>query len=421
MLKSIRHATLISLFMISILFANGYRFATYNLLSFSGRDPSDLTRVDAYRTVFSELDPDILAVQEIEDQEALNVLLRDGFTYSNQKQFRATPFMDGPDTDNSLFYDKNHFLYVSQEHFSTNYRNISHFILLPIQESNPDTLHIYVMHLKAGDEWQAERKKEADLLRKQLNKHNPNDVFLVCGDMNFYTSKEAGYQALIQAGTDTAGVCFDPIAISGDWHNTSKYASIHTQSTRETGNDLFSGGGMDDRFDMILMSRVFDQENGFRYVRGSYKAFGNDGLHFNRSINFGNNRLIPPDVADALYAASDHLPVVLEFEIGDPVSVVQSSAHLENDFHILNNYPNPFNSSTTFFFTVTRPGFCSLTIVDDTGKIQQTLFSKNAAAGPHMVSWNGQDNQNRSVSSGMYIAILRQEKSVSTRKILLLK
>lgn len=48
---------------------------------------------------------------------------------------------------------------------------------------------------------------------------------------------------------------------------------------------------------------------GIEYVSGSYPAFGNDGMHFNDSINAPPNTAVPPEVADALHYGSDHLPV----------------------------------------------------------------------------------------------------------------
>ena len=49
-----------------------------------------------------------------------------------------------------------------------------------------------------------------------------------------------------------------------------------------------------------------------RYMQGSYQAVGNDGHHFNQSVNQGTNTNVPSSVADALYDGSDHLPVTMK-------------------------------------------------------------------------------------------------------------
>jgi hypothetical protein len=46
----------------------------------------------------------------------------------------------------------------------------------------------------------------------------------------------------------------------------------------------------------------------------SYTTFGNDGQHFNRPINVLPNIAVDSAMAQALYDASDHLPVYLDLE-----------------------------------------------------------------------------------------------------------
>src|SRR5690554_7468398 len=70
----------------------------------------------------------------------------------------------------------------------------------------------------------------------------------------------------------------DPINRPGSWNNSGSYAEIHTQSTRNGGNfDCGSQGGMDDRFDQILVSQnVMNNSDNVEYQTGSYRAVGND-------------------------------------------------------------------------------------------------------------------------------------------------
>ena len=78
---------------------------------------------------------------------------------------------------------------------------------------------------------------------------------------------------------------------------------------------------MDDRFDFILLSQAFFDSTDFLYVDKTYKAFGNDGLHFNYDINYADNNAVGLRVATALYYASDHLPVCLDVEMDSTVIV----------------------------------------------------------------------------------------------------
>ncbi len=81
------------------------------------------------------------------------------------------------------------------------------------------------------------------------------------------------------------------------------------------------GGGLDDRFDFQLPSSALIDGAGLTYIAGTYRSLGNDGLHYNTSINDGSNFYFPDDLArsnalaDALFEASDHLPVIAEYQI----------------------------------------------------------------------------------------------------------
>jgi hypothetical protein len=74
---------------------------------------------------------------------------------------------------------------------------------------------------------------------------------------------------------------------------------------------------MDDRFDFILASADIMQGNkGAEYIPESYKALGQDGKHFNRSIDDSpQNNSVPSGVLSALAEMSDHLPVVMKLKI----------------------------------------------------------------------------------------------------------
>ena len=48
---------------------------------------------------------------------------------------------------------------------------------------------------------------------------------------------------------------------------------------------------------------------------GSFRVVGNDGMHYNQGIDEGTNFSVPANIRSALYAISDHLPVLVELEV----------------------------------------------------------------------------------------------------------
>lgn len=85
------------------------------------------------------------------------------------------------------------------------------------------------------------------------------------------------------------------------------------------------------------------------------------------------------------------------------------------------NFPNPFNPSTSIRYNLPRDTRVDLAVYDANGKLVKRLASGVQAAGPHEVPWNGRDQSGRPVSSGVYFVKLTAEKSILTRKMLLLK
>jgi len=85
------------------------------------------------------------------------------------------------------------------------------------------------------------------------------------------------------------------------------------------------------------------------------------------------------------------------------------------------NYPNPFNPTTSIAFDLAKTQAISLKIYNVKGQLVRTLISGNQNAGRHQIQWNGKDEQNRNVSSGVYFYKLETKDYQSTRKMLMIK
>jgi hypothetical protein len=78
--------------------------------------------------------------------------------------------------------------------------------------------------------------------------------------------------------------------------------------------------------------------------------------------------------------------------------------------------PNPFNPTTTLFFSLPRSGRVSLRVHDVTGREVATLVDGEREAGEHQVLFQG-----RGIASGVYVAVLRHADTVQTTRLVLLK
>jgi endonuclease/exonuclease/phosphatase family metal-dependent hydrolase len=354
-----------------------FTFMTYNLLNYPGSDGS--VREPSYRTVIGEVQPDILVVQEVSSSAGPGNFLNNVLNFSSTTYSQGT-YINGPDSDNALFYKPSLFQFIDNTPIATALRNISQFRLVHL--ASGDTLIIYSVHLKAGDTAPEEalRGAETDSLRKVTNALAAGKFFLVCGDFNFYGASETGYQNLVTNGADADGKFYDMISMSGTWNNGS-YAVHHTQSPRTTAFGGGATGGMDDRFDLILFSDAIVQPGGFDIVSSTYKAFGNDGAHYNQALNTPPYTLYTSTVAAALHDASDHLPVVVKLEHTGAMSARTATAEMSepvpSDKIIV--YPNPAYAG---FYVQTITAFDApeiLSLIDGNGRVLKTLELSGAS------------------------------------------
>lgn len=84
-------------------------------------------------------------------------------------------------------------------------------------------------------------------------------------------------------------------------------------------------------------------------------------------------------------------------------------------------YPNPFNPNTTIQFSVPTSGMASMRIFDIQGKAVATLFQHSMAAGVYRVHWNGQADNGRELSSGVYFARLETTKGRDSARLMMIK
>ncbi|HPY96355.1 MAG TPA: C25 family cysteine peptidase [Candidatus Cloacimonadota bacterium] len=90
-------------------------------------------------------------------------------------------------------------------------------------------------------------------------------------------------------------------------------------------------------------------------------------------------------------------------------------------FNLAQNYPNPFNPTTNIAFSIPDQSRVNLAIYNIKGQLVKQLKNEVMSKGHYTVQWNGQNDNNRTVGSGIYFIRLNTEKQHSIRKALLLK
>ncbi len=99
----------------------------------------------------------------------------------------------------------------------------------------------------------------------------------------------------------------------------------------------------------------------------------------------------------------------------------QLDSRLPQQFTLAQNFPNPFNPSTTISYTLPEPANVHLAIYSLTGQMVMKLVSEPQSAGRYNVSWDAVDDSGHRLASGTYYYRLTAGSRVETRRMLLLK
>ncbi len=282
---------------------------TYNILRLAHNDGS---KIQYIKKVINYVKPDVVLLNEIEDKAGLERLLAEAFN-DKEQNFSSGDFPSTTRLNNGVIYNHTKLDFSNQIFIPTVLRHINGytFSISNAHEWVPQ-LTFFTAHLKAsdGNEEELQRWEEAKELAKLVETKDENFQYILGGDFNIYGPEEKSY-LLLKDSLKVALV--DPLwDAQKPWRrNESAFRGIYSQSTRtENLGDGGSTGGLDDRFDFLLFSHQFFSSPHLKYLEESYQTIGNDGAHFNTSIIDGGNSAVPDSIAEALYRASDHMPVI---------------------------------------------------------------------------------------------------------------
>jgi len=101
--------------------------------------------------------------------------------------------------------------------------------------------------------------------------------------------------------------------------------------------------------------------------------------------------------------------------------IEEISAEIPQSFELKQNYPNPFNPETTIEFQLQQAGEIELAIYNIAGQKVRSLASGQVAPGTYRTVWNGRNDADVQVASGIYLLRLKAGNEVRHRRMVLLK
>lgn len=325
---------------VSILGQTNIKSMFYNVLNYDANTESR-SRTPHLKKILEATLPDLFMICELKSESASNYLFENAILPVNAK-FKKADFKNSKSPATGLlqmvYYNSDKLTLKSSNVIPTRVRDINHYTFTINTENTENTevtkIEVFVTHLKAsrGEDNRVKRLESIEYLLRELEEMSPDSFVLFAGDFNFYTSNEEGFLKITNSNNkikivdpinrlcptfpdDTINYFNEYRSFSQYFWNNTNFSDVHSQSTRSTTLNDGAGGGMDDRFDFILMSESLKTNSKLYYKNGSYKTIGNNGNCYNFSVNNTNcSGSFSKDLRNALYAFSDHLPVVLELE-----------------------------------------------------------------------------------------------------------
>ena len=310
--------------------AHALRVVNYNITNYPGVLLAQ--RQPHFRTVMAPLGADIVVVQEMQSQAGVDSFRANVLNVVEPGQWLSAPFINGNDTDNALFYKASKVQFLGGWAWypsATNLRLVNCYRLKPVGYAAASAeLRIYSQHLKASQGFETDRLNEAIGIRDSMNAVPPGTHSILTGDFNIYSGAEPAFTKLRESQADNDGRLYDPLTAPATTWNTSTLAAIHTQSpcfSCPSGSG-FASGGLDDRFDMFLPTYNMNDGEGLDLLVATYKPVGNDAQHFDKNIN--DTPTIPEGAAyaNALWNASDHLPIRVDLQVPAKISAPSTLA-----------------------------------------------------------------------------------------------
>ncbi len=168
-------------------------------------------------------------------------------------------------------------------------------------------------------------------------------------------------------------------------------------------------GGRDSTY-----ARIFecDKNNIIHSFDDTTALRGNNYYYYMQTKDDGSTNNIEPGVplvSSKFYTMMDTMP-------GRLTGVAENGVNIPKDFILNQNFPNPFNPTTTISFSLPKRSFVSLKIFDLLGREVTTIVSEEMTKGNYSRLWKAAN-----ISSGVYFYQLQAGSFIKTKKLILLQ
>ena len=160
-------------------------------------------------------------------------------------------------------------------------------------------------------------------------------------------------------------------------------------------------------------------------------SFSPDGRRLYVTNAFSNEITIVDAVADTIegiYPTGQNPRGIIALDL--PIVETLDTAVQQNDilpraFSLSPSFPNPFNASTRIAYSLPSAGTnttpVELQVINVLGQQVRTLVRRHQTPGTYQLEWDGRGENGRTLTSGVYLLVLRAGQRQAVQKMLLLR
>jgi Ca-activated chloride channel family protein len=240
--------------------------------------------------------------------------------------------------------------------------------------------------------------EELVALAKRYGIITPYTSFLITEDAvpadNFYGLEDkTGYAA------------FDNAVNIGNWRNAENANATSSSAVTYVGNKTFfmrDSTWVDAQFDSLAAVNYinFGSETYFQLLKENPQLAEYYALGQNVQVNWNGSN----------YSIADESSHTVKPVRPDP-----------GEYVLYQNMPNPFNPTTQIRFILPKQAQIEVAVYNTMGQRIRILYQGIRPKGGYYVIWNGLDDQDQPMASGIYVVQLKAENQLYTRKMVLVR
>ena len=364
--------------------------------------------------------------------------------YQNGIFSDPVPFITSPDDDKNIQTSTKYIVWERNGDILCSELNFSAGILYFTEPIRIDSSHCSNPVVHADREpviaWQKTIKEKSIILYSRHDYYrqrwtNPDTLYQIGDNKNLSFSKSGGFPYLCwQNFVDTvSNICYcdlsrvDNLVEKIDFFSGSSksHPSIYDVPIPTMG--VFKS---DNRKYGILLSCELRSDSSTEICSNRFCLFPEDFiiLYDQDKVN-RNPRLFNGYSTSGIYevmniweSKQDDNWRLMMSKIGFKLSGVQNRfSHSHPDFNLGQNFPNPFNSVTSIKYKIPQRSFITIKIFNNLGQEIKTLVEQTKPPGIYSVAWDGRDNEENSVSSGIYFYQLAVNGFIHSNPMILIR